>query len=288
MIDVTPPPSRREELDIARLTHVRPVRYGRIAALIGIAVLTVALVRAFARGQIAWTVTFDYLFWPTILTGLFNTVWLSVLCMALGIAIGLGCALAHRSANPVLRWSAAGYIWFFRGAPLVLQLLIWYNLALVFPTIGIPGLFQAKTVVVITPLVAAILGFALNEGAYVAEIMRAGLNSVDHGQSEASQAIGMTRGMTMRRIVLPQAMRAVIPPLTNEFISLVKMTSLASIIGFGDLLRSVQDVYYGNARVIELLMVATVWYLAVVTVLTVGQRALERRFGRGFVTGARK
>lgn len=276
------------QVDIARLRHVRPPHYGRWAAA-GLVLLGLALiVKAFAEGRIAWAVTGEYLFWPTIMMGIVNTVWLSVACMALGLVIGVAVAVARGSPNPVLRAVAVGYAWLFRGTPVILQLLIWFNLALVFPRLGIPGLFEARTVDVITPAVAALLGFGLNEGAYVSEIVRSGMTSVDRGQYEASKAIGMGYGKSLRRIILPQAMRVVVPPLGNEFIALLKTTSLASIIGFSDVLRNAQDIYYGNARVIELLMVATFWYLIVVTALSLGQEALERRFGRGFATAARR
>jgi len=163
----------------------------------------------------------------------------------------------------------------------VLQLLVWFNLALVFPRIGVPGIWDVRTVNIITPVVAALVGLGLNEGAYVSEIVRAGMLSVDRGQYEAAQAIGMSYGRALRRIIMPQAMRVVIPPLGNNFIGLLKTSSLASIIGFSELLHSVQDIYYNNVRVIELLCVAGFWYLVVVSVLSVGQAMLERRFGRG-------
>ncbi|MGR3781412.1 MAG: amino acid ABC transporter permease, partial [Albimonas sp.] len=205
----------------------------------------------------------------------------------IGIVIGVLVAVMRGSPNPVLRSVAIGYQWFFRGTPVILQLLIWFNLALVFPRLGIPGLFEARTVDVITPAMATLLGLGLNQGAYTSEVMRAGLLSVDRGQYEAAQAIGMGYWASLKRIILPQAMRVVIPPLGNEFIGLVKMTSLASIIGFADVLRTSQDIYYVNARVIELLMVAAAWYLVVVTILSLGQARLERRFGRGFASGVR-
>ena len=274
-----------EELDIARLRHVRRPHYGRIAALVVILIFAALLVRAFVEGKIDWATTWEYLFWPTVMWGLFNTIWMAFACMALGIVIGLGCAVARSSANPVLRGAAVFYAWFFRGAPVILQLLIWFNLALVFPTISIPGLFDVPTVQVISPAIATLLGLGLNEGAYVSEIIRSGMLGVDSGQYEAAKAMGMNRGTALKRIILPQAMRIVVPPLGNEFIGLIKMTSLASIIGFGDMLRSAQDIYYTNAKVIELLMVPTFWFLVVVSVLTVVQDMLERRFGRGFVTG---
>jgi polar amino acid transport system permease protein len=275
-----------EEVDVARLRHVRPRHYGRMTAVAITFLLLALLVDAFARGKIDWSTTHEYLFWPTILLGLFNTIWLSVACMAIGIIIGVLCAVARGSPNPVLRSAAHFYAWFFRGTPVILQLLIWFNLALVFPTIGVPGLFNVRTVDVITPAVAALLGLGLNEGAYVSEIVRAGLLSVDRGQYEASKSIGMSYWLSLRRIILPQAMRVVVPPLGNEFIALLKITSLASIIGFSDILRNAQDIYYTNAKVIELLMVAAFWYLVVVSALSVFQAMLENRFGRGFTSSA--
>jgi polar amino acid transport system permease protein len=283
-MDARERPLSHEEVDIARLRHVRPRRYGRWAAVAIILLLAAFLVNAFATGRIDWTTTGEYLFWPTILWGLVNTVWISVACMALGLAIGVLCAMAHASPNPVLRYAAIGYAWFFRGTPVILQLLIWFNLALVFPRLGIPGIWTGRTVDIITPVVATLLGLGLNEGAYTSEIVRAGMLSVDRGQHEAAKAIGMSHFTALRRIILPQAMRVVVPPLGNEFIALIKFTSLASVIGFSDLLRNVQDIYYVNARVIELLMVAAFWYLVLVSVLSVGQAALERRFGRGFTS----
>jgi polar amino acid transport system permease protein len=275
-----------EEIDVARLRHLRPRHYGRMTAVVITLLLMALLADAFARGQIDWLTTREYLFWPTILWGLFNTIWMSIACMVIGIVIGVLCAVARGSPNPVLKSAAVFYAWFFRGTPVILQLLIWFNLALVFPRIGIPGLFDFRTVDVITPAVATLLGLGLNEGAYVSEIVRAGLLSVDRGQYEASKSIGMSYWLSLRRIILPQAMRVVVPPLGNEFIALLKITSLASIIGFSDILRNAQDIYYTNAKVIELLMVAAFWYLVVVSVLSGFQAMLENRFGRGFTSSA--
>jgi polar amino acid transport system permease protein len=282
-------PSQAEmETDIARMRHIRPHHYGRTAAAVLIAAFVVFLVYSFAVGQIDWKTTGQYLSWPTVLMGVWNMVWLAVASMAIGIVLGVACAVARGSPNAVLRNVAMFYAWFFRGTPVILQLLIWFNLGLVFPHLGIPGLWDVRTVSVMTPAVAALLGLGLNEGAYISEIVRAGLLSVDRGQQEAAQSIGMSDMMALRRVVLPQAMRVVVPPLGNEFIGLTKTSSLASIIGFEDLLRSVQDIYFENTKVIELLMVAAVWYLVVVSVLYLGQMLVERRFGRGFATAARR
>jgi len=218
---------------------------------------------------------------PAILQGLWGAVWMTFCAMALGIALGVLFAVMAMSPNPVLKAVATFYIWFFRGTPLLLQLLIWFNLALVFPRLGIPGLFEARTVDVMTPFMAALLGLGVGQGAYTAEVVRSGILSVDLGQTEAAKAIGMTRLTTLRRIVLPQAMRVIIPPVGNEVISMVKLTSVASVIGYAEILRNAQTIYYANARVIELLIVAAIWYLIVVTVLQIGQYFLERHFSKG-------
>jgi polar amino acid transport system permease protein len=277
-----------QHLDVAQLRHIKPRHYGRRVAVVLMLAFAAFVVISFANGKIDWATSREYLFWPTIFRGLANTIWISVASMAIGIVLGVLCAVARSSPNPVMRGGAVFYAWFFRGTPVILQLLVWFNLALIFPTLGIAGWWQVKTYMVLTPAVAALLGLGLNEGAYVSELVRAGLLSVDRGQLEAAMSIGMTSMQALRRIVLPQAMRVIIPPLGNEFIGLLKLSSLASIIGFEDLLHNAQDIYYANAKVVELLMVAGVWYLAVVSVLSVGQAALERRFGRGQRGSARR
>ncbi|ODS51351.1 MAG: ABC transporter permease [Agrobacterium sp. SCN 61-19] len=255
--------------------------YGRWLATALILLAIAGIVRAFALGQIEWPVVAQFLTAPAILFGLVNTIIMAIAAMALGITLGVLFAVMVMSPNPVLHYSAKGYIWFFRGTPLILQLLLWFNLALVFPTLGIPGLFEFRTVDVITPFMATLLGLGINQGAYTAEVVRAGILSVDQGQTEAAQSIGMARPTIMRRIVLPQAMRVIIPPVGNEFISMVKLTSLASVIQFSEILRNAQTIYFANGRVIELLIVAAIWYIAVVSVMSFGQHFLERRFSRG-------
>ncbi|MEJ1976633.1 MAG: amino acid ABC transporter permease [Acetobacteraceae bacterium] len=268
-------------LDIAQLQHVKPRHWGRLASAALLVLLLALLVRAFAVGNIDWHAVGHYLAWPTILAGLVNTIVMSVSAMALGIVLGVAAAVARMSPNPVLRTVALGYTWLFRGTPVILQLLLWFNLALVFPVLGIPGLWTARAVTVMTPFAAALLGLGINEGAYVSEIVRAGLISVDLGQYEAAKSIGMSGGLALRRIILPQAMRVVVPPLGNQFIGMIKTTSLASVIEYAELLHNAENIYYANAKVMELLFVAAFWYLVVVTALSFGQAALERRFARG-------
>jgi polar amino acid transport system permease protein len=229
-----------------------------------------------------------YQFTRLILEGLRATVVLAVVAQAAGIVLGVVFAVLRLSKNVVASWFAAAYIWFFRGTPVLVQLFFWYN--------GVPSvwkriviavpfthtvLYSARTVDFMTPFMAAFLGLALNEGAYMAEIVRAGILSVDEGQVEAAQALGMTPLLTMRRIVLPQAMRVIVPPTGNEFISMLKTTSLASAITYGELLRRSSDIYSTNLDVVPLLVVASIWYLVLTTVASAGQYALERRYGRG-------
>ncbi|MCU0819717.1 MAG: amino acid ABC transporter permease [Beijerinckiaceae bacterium] len=278
------PAARPVSAELERLVGLSIVprrHYGRWVAAAIILLLFAWVVKAFAEGQIAWKVVGQFLTAPAILNGLVNTVIMTACAMALGIVLGVLFAIMYMSPNPVLRGSALFYIWFFRGTPLLLQLLLWFNLALVFPRIGIPGLIEFRTIDVITPFVATLLGLGMNQGAYTAEVVRSGILSVEVGQTEAAKSIGMTRLTTLRRIILPQAMRVIIPPVGNEFISMVKLTSIASVIQYSEILRNAQTIYYANARVIELLIVAAIWYLAVVTLLQIGQFFLERYFSRG-------
>jgi polar amino acid transport system permease protein len=267
--------------DIRSLTLVKPRHYGRWLTAAAILIILALIVKAFAEGQIAWHIVGRFLTVPAILYGLVNTIIMTFAAMALGITLGVLFAIMYMSPNPVLKSVAVFYIWFFRGTPLILQLLFWFNLALVFPRIGIPDVWSIRMVDVMTPWVATLLGLGINQGAYTAEVVRSGILSVDTGQTEAAQAIGMTRLTTLRRIVLPQAMRVIIPPVGNEVVSMVKLTSIASVINFSEILRNAQTIYYANNYVIELLFVAAIWYLAVVTVLSIGQHFLERYFARG-------
>ncbi|WP_420969504.1 amino acid ABC transporter permease [Bradyrhizobium sp. B120] len=266
---------------ISDLEHVRRKHIGRyFSAAVILAVLGWIGV-AFSRGQIAWPVVGKFLTAQTILLGLGNTVMMTALAMALGIAIGVTVAIMRMSTNPVVNWTAGAYVLFFRGTPLLLQLLLWFNLALVFPKLGIPGLFEIKTVDVITPFVAALLGLGINQGAYTSEVVRAGFLSVDQGQYEAAAAIGMPRLQALRRIILPQAMRVIVPPVGNELIGMVKTTSLASVIQYQEMLYATENIYFANNYVIELLIVAAIYYLIVVSVLSVIQVRIERYYARG-------
>lgn len=270
-----------QKYEIAHLKLVQKRHVGRMVAAAVVLLLLAGLVRAFSVGDIEWSYVRDFLFAPVILQGLVNTLTMTVAAMAIGIVLGVVVAIMRVSGNPVLSWIAIGYLWIFRGAPALLQLMIWFNLALIFPTIGIPGLFEFRTVDVMTPFVAAMLGLGIQQGAYTSEVVRSGLLSVDAGQYEAARTIGMTQMKMLRRIVLPQAMRVMVPPVGNEVIGMVKLTSLASVIQYSEILHNAQIIYYANTRVLELLLVASFWYLAVVSVLSVIQQRIERYYGRG-------
>lgn len=273
--------------DLSGLPVAGRPHWGRWLASALILLVLAALVRAFANGQIEWAYVGRFLTVPVILTGIVNTVIMAVLAMALGIVLGVVVAVMRLSPNPVLKSVAAGYVWLFRGTPLILQLLLWFNLALVFPVLGIPGLWSGRAVDIMTPFLSALLGLGINQGAYTSEVVRAGMQSVDAGQYEAAEAIGMGRLRALRRIIMPQAMRVIVPPLANEFIGMVKATSLASVIQYPEVLHNAENIYYANSRVIELLIVAGLWYLLIVSILTPLQMLLERYFARGTAKSTR-
>ncbi|MBN8998036.1 MAG: amino acid ABC transporter permease [Rhizobiales bacterium] len=240
-----------------------------------------------------WPTVGNYLFAPVILKGLLVTIWLTALCMALGLILGITIAVMRMSPSRIVSGFAAIYIWFFRGTPVLVQLIFWYNLAALFPTLSLgipfgPRFIGFDTNAVITPLAAAVLGLALNEGAYMAEIVRAGIASVDHGQEEAARALGMTRFKSLLRIVLPQAMRFIVPPTGNETIGMLKMTSLVSVIALSDLLYSAQAIYSRTFETIPLLLVCCCWYLLLTSLLGMVQARIEAHYGRGASPAGRR
>jgi polar amino acid transport system permease protein len=260
---------------------------GRWIAGAIVLLLAVALVRSVATNpRFEWDLVGKYLTSDSVLHGLVVTLELTVIAMAIGIALGVVLAVMRLSANPLVAGASWLYIWFFRGTPVLVQLLFWNFIAALYPKISIgipfgPELVHADANTLITPFVAAILGLGLNEAAYMAEIVRAGMISVDEGQTQAAHALGMTRFLTLRRIVLPQAMRVIIPPTGNETISMLKTTSLVSVIALTELLYSVQLVYATSYKQIPLLLVACIWYLVFTSLLSIGQYYIERHFGRG-------
>ncbi len=273
-----PPVGAATEADL--LTHPRP-HLGRWAGVAAVLLVVGYLANAFANAQIDWGVVREYLTAGVLIKGLGLSILLTVIAMLIGITLGALIALMRLSKNPVTSGVAWAYVWIFRGTPVYLQLLMWFNVALIFPEISIPGLYSERTVELMTPMVAASLGLGINQGAYTSEVMRAGLLSVDEGQVEAAHSIGMGRLKTMRRVVMPQAMRVIIPPIGNETVGMLKHTSLASAVGVTEILLEAQHIYYVNNRIMELLIVCAVWYLAAVSVLSVAQFYVERHFAKG-------
>jgi polar amino acid transport system permease protein len=233
-----------------------------------------------------WGTVRQYLTDPRILHGLVRTLELTGAAMAIGIALGVLLAVMRLSPNPLVAGASWAYIWFFRGTPVLVQILFWYYIGALYQHISIgiplgPQFTQVNVQSLITPFVAGTLALGLNEGAYMAEIVRAGIISVDEGQTEAAQALGMRRLLAMRRIVLPQAMRVIIPPTGNETISMLKTTSLVAFIALPELTYTAQIIYAVNYRTVQLLIVISIWYLICTTVLSIGQYYVERHYSRG-------
>jgi polar amino acid transport system permease protein len=266
-----------------------PVRRpGRWVAAAVVLLLAAAAVKSILTSKgFEWHVVGQYLFDSRVLRGMWTTIYLTALSMLIGIVLGILAAVMRLSPNPIVSGASWLYIWFFRGTPLLVQVLFWYNIATLFPTISLgipfgPSFVHEPANAIVTPLVAALLALGLNEGAYMAEIVRAGIISVDEGQTDAAQSLGMSRLQTMRRIVLPQAMRVIIPPTGNETISMLKNSSLLYVAAFTELLYSVTQIYNVNFQTIPLLIVASIWYLVMTSVLYVGQYFVEGHYGRGF------
>lgn len=235
-----------------------------------------------SNSKVGWGQVGTYLFNGTILSGVLTTIKLTLICQAIGIVLGVIFGIFRISSNPVLSAIAAAYSWLFRGTPVLVQLIMWFNLGLIFPrlAIGIPFTSvnaSVQTNTVITAFVASVLALGLNEGAYMMEIVRGGILSVGKGQTEAALALGMTPRRAMLRIVLPQTLPMVIPPTGNQLIQMLKATSLVAFVAGGDLLTRAQAIYSNNYAVIPLLIVASLWYLFMTLIASLLQQLLERR-----------
>ena len=265
------------------VAHAAPRRHpvrNAVTVLLSFLILLILYLCA-VNPNFGWSVVGQYLFDPSVMHGIGVTLSLTVVSMLLGIVLGLICAVGKLSKLRFFMGLSDLYLWFFRSTPLLVQLLFWYNLSALFPVLGIPGLFTVDTNDVITPLTAAVVGLSLNEGAYMAEIIRAGLMSVDPAQRETAEAFGMNKSQILFRVLLPQAMRAIVPPTGNQVISMIKATAMVSIIAMDDLLYSVQAIYNQNFQIIPLLIVAVLWYLVITSVLTFIQSRIERKFAKG-------
>jgi polar amino acid transport system permease protein len=279
------PATRPDEITAVPVRHV-----GRWIAAALILLFAASLIHSVATNKLLeWRLVGHFLFDQRILEGVLVTIELTASAMAMGVLLGVMLAVMRLSPNPLVSGSSWLYIWFFRATPVLVQLLFWFNIAAVYPSIslGIPFVgvefVHGSANTVITTYVAALLGLGLNEGAYMAEIVRAGIISVGEGQTDAAQSLGMSRLQIMRRIVLPQAMRVIIPPTGNETISMLKTSSLASVIALTELLLAAENIFSVNFKPIQLLMVASIWYAAMTSVLYLGQYYLERYYARGAV-----
>jgi polar amino acid transport system permease protein len=256
------------------------------AAVAVILLLTAMLAHALAtQPNFQWGVVRQYFLQPPILHGLLLTVELTISAMCIGIILGTGLAIMKSSKNHILQSAATAYIWFFRGTPVLVQVIFWYNLAALLPNVGLgipfgPTFVQFHTNSLISPIAAANLGLGLAEAAYVAEIVRGGILGVDPGQIEAGRALGFRRKDILRRIVMPQALPIIIPPIGNEVIGMLKYTSITSVIAVTELLQSAEIIYSRTFQTIPLLIVAALWYLVLTSILTVIQGRIERRLGR--------
>jgi polar amino acid transport system permease protein len=267
-----------------------PVRHpGRWVSAVVLLVLAAMLVNSLVTNPAwRWDVVWRFLFSSRVLDGLLITLELTALAMVIGVVLGIVVAVMRLSQNPIVSGVAWLYAWFFRGTPVLVQVIFWSFIAILYPVLSFgipfgPEFVYFDSNLLIPVFAGAVLGFGLNEAAYMSEIVRAGILSVDQGQTEAAEALGMTRLKILRRIVLPQAMRVIIPPTGNETISMLKTTSLASVIAVGDLFRQVQLIYGSNLQQIPLLVVASIWYLVLTSLLSVVQYFIERRYARGAV-----
>ena len=275
----------RPDEPIVRLRHRG--RWVAAAALLVLAAMFVHFV--VASPELRLDLVAGYLFEKSVIEGLVMTLKLTVVSMLVGVVLGTVLAIMRLSENPLFRGVAGGYVWLFRGTPLLVQLLFWFFLGSVLPQISLgvpfgPEFASWPTNTLITQFTAAILGLGLNEAAYMAEIVRAGIGSVDRGQAEAAEALGMSPVTSYRRVVLPQAARLIVPPTANQTISMLKLTSLVLVIGLPELTTTVQLIYGRNFQQIPLLIVASVWYLVLTTILTLVQSRLEKRMSRGVLT----
>ncbi|WP_326648953.1 MULTISPECIES: amino acid ABC transporter permease [unclassified Streptomyces] len=268
------PPSRTDAVQ-PRIVPVR--RTGQWAAAVAVLLLLAGAVSSVVRNDaFQWDVVGDYFTSTSVLRGLGLTLWLTAVVMVLGFTLGTLLAVMRLSANPVLRNVSWGYIWLLRSTPILVQLLFWFNIGALYPQI-----LGVRTVNLLSPVTIAIIGLTLHEAAYAAEVVRGGILSVERGQIEAAESLGLGRWRRLRGIVLPQAMRSIVPPAGNMLIGTLKGTSIVSVIAVQDLLYSVQLVYHRTYHVVPLLLVATIWYVVVTSLLSVGRHHVEKRYARG-------
>jgi polar amino acid transport system permease protein len=282
--------ARQEESESDRISSERVVPLRRpgqwVSAAVVLVLLAVAVRSLFTNPRFQWPIVWRYFTTAPILHGLVLTLWLTAAVMICGYVLGAVLAVMRLSRNPVLRSVSFGYVWLIRSVPPLVQLLFWYELASLYPELSLgipfgPTFVTVKTAHLFTGLLAAFVGLTLDVAAFSSEIIRGGILSVERGQLEAAQALGIGPLRIFRRIVLPQAMPAIVPATGNMLIAMLKATSIVSVIAVQDLLYSVQLIYNQNFLIIPLLLVATIWYILLTTVLSIGQYYVERHYARG-------
>ncbi len=266
--------------------------YGRWLSALLVLLCVVAMAHSMINNpRFEWGVIAENFTEASILQGVLMTLQLTAISVVLGFAFGTVLALMRLSSNPVLVAVSWAYTWFFRGVPMLVQLFLWYNIAALYPTLslslpGVGELWSAQSNALISPFSAAVIALVMHQSAYAAEIVRAGIQSVGNGQLEAARALGYRPAQIFRFTILPQAMRAILPPAGNEVIGQLKTTAVVSVISLQDVLFSAQIIYQRTYEVIPLLLVATLWYLLMTSVLSVGQFYIERYFSRGVSRGS--
>lgn len=275
-----------DAVELAALTRIPQRHVGRaVVAVVAIAIIAFVIQSVVRNPATQWSYVWQYLFSKAILKGVLTTLELTGLSMAVSLVLAVCIAVARLTANPVLQWLAYAYTWLFRSLPLLVLLLVTFNVSLFFPKLALgipfgPTFFSIRSQNLIAPLVAAVIAFALHEAAYSSEIIRAAIKAIGRGEWDAAAALGMHDLLIYRRVVLPQALRLAVPPLANDTINMVKNTSLVAFIAVPDLMYTAQSIYESNYRIVPLLIVASLWYLAIISALTAAQTSLERHFER--------
>lgn len=277
-------PGREALADAPLVARRRPTRW--IVAAGGLILLAMLINSIVTNPRFEWQVVGDYIVSDAIVRGLVLTIWLTAAVMVSGYLLGIGVAVLRLSDNVVLRTLSFGFVWLVRSVPPLVQLLFWFEIASLYPRLSVgipfgPEFASVQTAHLFSAVFAAYVALTIDVTAFASEIVRGGILSVDSGQTKAAESLGLSRARTLRRIVLPQAMPAIIPASGNMLIGMLKATSLVSVIAVQDLLGASQLIYNDNFKVIPLLLVATLWYLVLTSVLSIGQFALERHFSRG-------
>lgn len=263
--------SKQQDFEIRPLPH-----YERWISAFLLMLVLGGIFYVLAGAQINWSTIPQYATSTVILAGIGGTMYLTIGSMALGLLLGVIVAIARGSQNAVVKNAAAVYVWLFRGIPALVLVLLWFNIALVIPNVWIPFVFYGSTNEIVTPFVAALLGLALTESAFMSEIIRAGIISVDPGQIEAAKSIGLSPWKITKRVVLPQTLKVVIPPTGNEFIAMLKYSSIAYVVAYQELASQSAKIYTQNLQVIEVLLAATIWYVLLTTIFSMMQHWIEK------------